>query len=237
MKGLLRSPIVQSALAWLITAYVELTIATLRWRYENDAPARAALAAPGGLIALFWHGRIVPAMSLRPILGNKPRKVMISLSRDGAFIALAAERLRIPTIRGSTGRAEGAGTKGGGTKGGVTAFRAALDLLAQGGVMIMTPDGPRGPDQVMQVGPVQLAKAAGRPVFMMGLAVRPALRLGSWDRGRLPAPFARAAVVFEGPLSVAPDADDAGVEAARADWQRRLRAAQARAEVLVTAGA
>jgi len=232
VKGLLRSPIVQSVLAWVVAAYVELTIATLRWRHENDASARAALAQPGGLIALFWHGRIVPAMSLRPILGTKPRKVMISLSRDGAFIALAAERLRIPTIRGSTGRAEG-----GGTKGGVTAFRAALDLLAQGGVMIMTPDGPRGPDQVMQVGPVQLAKAAGRPVFMMGLAARPALRLGSWDRGRLPAPFARAAVVFEGPLSLAPDADDAGVEAARADWQVRLRAAQARAEALVTGAA
>jgi lysophospholipid acyltransferase (LPLAT)-like uncharacterized protein len=228
VKGLLRSPIVQSVLAWLIAAYVELTIATLRWRYDNDGPPRAALAAPGGLIALFWHGRIVPAMSLRPILGDKPRRVMISLSRDGAFIALAAERLRIPTIRGSTGRAEG-----GGTKGGVLAFRAALEVLGGGGVMIMTPDGPRGPDQVMQPGPVQLAKASGRPVFMMGLAVRPALQLRSWDRGRLPAPFARAAVAFEGPLRIAPDADEAAIETARADWQARLRAAQRRAEALL----
>jgi lysophospholipid acyltransferase (LPLAT)-like uncharacterized protein len=89
----------------------------------------------------------------------------------------------------------------------------------------------------MQTGPVQLAKAAGRPVFMMGLAVRPALQLRSWDRGRLPAPFARAAVVFEGPLSLASDAGDAAIEAARADWQGRLRAAQARAEALVTGGA
>ncbi len=228
MKGFLRSPLVQSALAWLITAYVELTIATLRWRYENDAPARAALAGPDGLIALFWHGRIVPGMSMRPILGDKPRKVMISLSRDGGFIALAAERLRIPTIRGSTGRADG-----GGAKGGAMAFRAALELLNAGGVMILTPDGPRGPDQVMQAGPVQLARASGRPVFMMGLAVSPALRLRSWDQGRLPAPFARAAVVFVGPLTVPRIADEAAIEAARADWQARLRAAQRRAEVLL----
>jgi lysophospholipid acyltransferase (LPLAT)-like uncharacterized protein len=229
VKAILRSPFVQSALAWLVTAYVELTIATLRWRYENDAPARAALAAPDGLIALFWHGRIVPAMSCRPILGDKPRRVMISLSRDGAFIALAAERLRIPTIRGSTGRAEG----GGGGKGGAMAFRAALELLNAGGVMILTPDGPRGPDQVMQPGPVQLARASGRAVFMMGLAVSPALQLRSWDRGRLPAPFARAAVVFEGPLTVPRHADEAAIESARADWQARLRAAQARAEALL----
>jgi len=227
VKRWLRRPWVQAILGWLIAAYIELCIATLRWRRENVAPARAALDGPEGLIALFWHGRIVPAIACRPILKEKPRTVMISLSPDGEFIALAAERLRIPTIRGSTGRG------GKSAKGGVGAFRQAMQVLASGGVMIMTPDGPRGPNEVMQLGPVQLARASGRPVFMMGLAVAPAIRLGSWDKGRVPLPFGRAAVVLEGPLSVGPDAADGALEAVRADWQARLRAAQARAEVLL----
>ncbi len=228
MKGLLRSSAVQSILGWLIAAYLELVIATLRWTREGDGPARDALARPEGLIGLFWHGRIAPAIACRPILGDKPRHVMISLSRDGEFIARAAERLRIPTIRGSTGRADrGAG------KGGATAFRQAMGVLASGGVMIMTPDGPRGPKQVMQPGPVQLAKASGRPVFLMGLAVRPAFRLGSWDDGRIPLPFGRAALVLDGPLSIPSDADVAELEATRASWQARLNAAQDRAEKLV----
>ncbi len=226
MKGLLRHPAVQAALGWIIAGYIELVIATLRWRMENLEPARAALDGPDGLIALFWHGRIVPAIACRPVLRDKPRKVMISLSRDGQFIALAAERLGIPTIRGSTGR-------GGAGKGGATAFRQAMGVVASGGVMIMTPDGPRGPKEVMQVGPVQLARACGRPVFLMGLAAQPAIRLGSWDGGRVPLPFGRAALVLVGPLSLATDADDAGLEAARADWQARLIAAQARAEALL----
>jgi lysophospholipid acyltransferase (LPLAT)-like uncharacterized protein len=231
MKRLLASPAVQAALGWLVAAYIELVIATLRWRRENFEAARPALEGPDGVIALFWHGRIVPAIACRPVLGDKPRKVMISLSRDGEFIALAAERLRIPTIRGSTGR--GGGKRAGADKGGAVAFREAMAVVASGGVMIMTPDGPRGPDQVMQIGPVQLARATQGQVFLMGLAVRPAIQLKSWDRGRIPMPFGCGAMVLDGPFQVERDADEAALEHTRALWQARLRAAQARAEALL----
>ena len=226
MKRLLRSPAVQAALGWLIAAYMEMVIATLRGRREGEAAARTAIDGPDGVIMLFWHGRIAQAIAFRPVLGDKPRKVMISLSRDGEFIALAAERLRIPTIRGSTGRT------GGGGKGGAAAFRRALRVLASGGVMVLTPDGPRGPNEVMQVGAVRLARTSGKPVFMMGLAARPVVHLGGWDRGRAPLPFSRAAVVVVGPLRVPPTADDEAMQIVRADWQSRLRAAQNRAEAL-----
>jgi lysophospholipid acyltransferase (LPLAT)-like uncharacterized protein len=99
--------------------------------------------------------------------------------------------------------------------------------------MIMTPDGPRGPNEVMQLGPVQMARASGRPAFLMGLAVKPAIRLGSWDHGRVPLPFGRASLVLEGPLSVAADTEDGALEAVREEWQARLRDAQARAEALL----
>ena len=57
----------------------------------------------------------------------------------------------------------------------------------------------------------------------------------SWDQARIPLPFGRGCVVFEGPLSVPRDADADAVEATRADWQSRLNAAQARAEAQVGA--
>ncbi len=50
----------------------------------------------------------------------------------------------------------------------------------------------------------------------------------------MPLPFGRAVLVLDGPLTVAEDADDAALEVARADWQERLCAAQARAETLLT---
>jgi len=154
--------------------------------------------------------------------------VMISHSRDGAFIALAAERLGIPTIRGSTGRAEDALAKGG-----AGAFRAAVKTIAEGGAMLLTPDGPRGPAQVMPVGPVQLARAARCPVFALGLAAAPALALNTWDGARIPLPFARAVLVTAGPFHAPMRMDEASLEAARSAWQDAMNAAQGRAEAIL----
>lgn len=228
MKGFFRSAAVQGLLGWLVAAYVETIIATLRWRYENRAPVDRFMDGGEGAVALFWHGRIAQGMACRPVLREKPRKVMISLSRDGDFIARAAARLHIPPVRGSTGR-----TAGPARKGGAKAFREALAFLRAGGVMILTPDGPRGPREQLPVGPLLMARAAGCPAFIMSLAAHPAVGLKSWDQARIPLPFARAQVVFEGPLPPPEPAGDAALEAVRRDWQERMRAGQARAEALL----
>ena len=225
MKRLLRSKFAQTLLAWLAASYVDLVTATLRWRIEKHDAADAAIASSDGVIGLFWHGRIAHAMACRTILRDKPRRVMVSLSRDGEFIAMAAIRLGIPTIRGSTER-RGAAL----TKGGAAAFRAAVKVIEGGGAMLLTPDGPRGPREVMQIGAVQLARAGRCAVFVMGLAARPALRFGGWDGARIPMPFSRACLVLDGPLRAPADADGGAMEAIRADWEHRMRRAQTQAE-------
>jgi lysophospholipid acyltransferase (LPLAT)-like uncharacterized protein len=230
VKRFFRSAAVQGVLGWLVAGYIELIIATVRWRFENRAPVDAFMAGPEGAVALFWHGRIAQGMACRPLLADKPRKVMISLSPDAAFISWAAARLRIPPVRGSTGR-EGA------SKGGMRAFRESLTFLRSGGVMILTPDGPRGPREALPIGPVQMVRAAGCPVFIMSLAASPALTLGSWDKARIPLPFARGQVVLEGPLRLPADADAEAIEAVRADWEARMRQGQARAEALLAGAA
>jgi len=232
VKGFFRSAAVQSILGWLVAAYIELIIATVRWRFENRTPVDEIMSGPEGLIALFWHGRIAQGMACRPLLRDKPRKVIISLSPDGQFIAKAAERLKIPPVRGSTGREGGAVSKGG-----ARAFREALTFIRSGGVLIVTPDGPRGPREQLPIGPVQMARAADCPVFIMSLAASPALTLSSWDQTRIPLPFARGQVVLEGPLRLPPHADAEVLEQVRQDWQERMQAGQARAEALLTGAA
>jgi lysophospholipid acyltransferase (LPLAT)-like uncharacterized protein len=224
VKALLRSGPAQALLGWLTAAYIELIIVSMRWRIENRAPVDAIMAGPEGLIALFWHGRIAQGMACRPLLKDKPRRVLISLSRDGQFIAKAAKAVGIPPLRGSAGEVG---------KGGARAFRAALAFIRSGGVMIINPDGPRGPCEQLPIGPLVMAKAADCPVFIMSLAARPALQLGSWDKARVPLPFAIGQVVLEGPLRLPPDPDAAMLEAVRADWEARMRAGQARAEALL----
>jgi lysophospholipid acyltransferase (LPLAT)-like uncharacterized protein len=228
VKRLLRLGWLQSTLAFLLSAYMDAATATMRWRYEGREVADAAFAAPDGAIACFWHGKIALAVGIRRILKQKPRRVLISLSRDGEFIAKAVERLGFPAIRGSATRKGSASAKGG-----AAAFRQALRFMGDGGVIVVTPDGPRGPAEVMPDGPVTLARAGQAPVLMFGMAARPAVIMNSWDKARLPLPFSRGWVVIDGPFFAPADADEAAREALRTDWQARLRAAQARAEALV----
>jgi len=229
VKKLVRTPWVQSVLAWLVSAYLDATLATMRWRFENRATAEAAIDLPTGMVALFWHGRIALAVHCRRVLRQKPRRVLISNSPDGELIAKIVSRLSFPSIRGSTTLDRRANRRS------LGAFRDALRFLDDGGLVAITPDGPRGPAQVMPEGPVMLARARQTPVLLFGLAAHPTLTLKTWDKTQIPLPFSRGCVVFEGPLSAPHDAEPAAIEATRADWQARLNAAQARAEAILAA--
>ena len=230
MKAFIRSPAVQWTLSMLLSGYIDLALFTMRWRYIETEGVDAAVEGPGGMIGCFWHGRIALAVNCRKVLKHKPRRVLISLSKDGEFIARAVERLGFPAIRGSGGGGKAKSSDKAKEKGGTVAFRQALKFMADGGCIAITPDGPRGPNQVMQDGVVTLARVGGVPVFLFGLACSSGIDLGSWDKGRLPGLFSRGCVVFDGPVYAPRDADAATCEALRADWQDRLNAAQTRAE-------
>ena len=56
----------------------------------------------------------------------------------------------------------------------VAAIREATNWVAGGGALVVTPDGPRGPNEIIAPGALQIAKRSGQPVFLMGIAASPA---------------------------------------------------------------
>jgi hypothetical protein len=229
VKRFIRLKATQWVLSRLLSLYIDFTLWTMRWRIENQQIADDAVESPEGAVACFWHGRIALAVYCRGVLRAKPRRVIISMSRDGQFIADAVERLGFPAIRGSRER-----TVGDYGKGGAAAFREALKFVRDGGVLVVTPDGPRGPNETMSEGPVNVARVTGLRAVMFGLAAHPALATKGWDKGRLPLPFSRGCVVFDGPFYVPHHADADERERIRLAWQVSLNAAQAKAEAIVT---
>ena len=228
MKRFLRLGTVQSILAFLLTAYVLIVQATMRWRFDQSDLVLSEMAKPEGGMLFFWHGRIALAVTCRRLIRGRPFRPMISLSPDGEFISKTAAWLGYPPIRGSTARRPGQASKGG-----AGAFMEAIDFIAAGGGVIITPDGPRGPGEIMQAGPIVLARRAGTRVFLAGIAARPAIRLKTWDQTRLPLPFSRGVAIMEGPLYAPAEADHGEMEALRVDWQARLIALGARAEAML----
>lgn len=226
MKALLRSAPVQWTLAAILTGYIQLMLRTVRWRHYNLDCVEPTLAGDNPAVALFWHGRIGLCLATAPQWWRKRTRALISPSEDGEFIAKALAAAGFPAIRGSSAK-PGDTAK---ARVAAQAFREAMTWLKGGGALVITPDGPRGPNEQIAPGSLQIAKRAGAPVFLMGIAAKPAMQLDTWDKAMLGLPFGRGAVVWEGPLIVPPKADEAQVEAIAAEWSERLSAATRQAE-------
>lgn len=227
----LRSPLVMTLLVNLMSGYLGLTYRTLRWTREGQDVAQTvwaeALRAKSGAILALWHSRVPVGPATWPQGPDKPEiRVLVSQSRDGEFIARVIAKLGLPSIRGSSLKK----TDTAKNKGGEQAFRDMVKWVKDGGAMAITPDGPRGPVEVLQKGAVALARVSGAPVLFVGVAMKPCIRLGTWDRTIIPLPFAKAAMVWDGPATAGREDDpDALVET----WGARLSAVSRRAEQLV----
>jgi lysophospholipid acyltransferase (LPLAT)-like uncharacterized protein len=229
VKKLLRSDGVQAFLGWVLGTYIRLILNTVRWRHENVECVEPVLAGESGAIALFWHGRIPLCLATAPQWWRKRTRAFVSPSADGEFIAQALAMAGFPAIRVSSAK-KGDSAK---ARQAVAAIREAVTWVAGGGALVVTPDGPRGPNELIAPGAVQIAKRSGQPVFLMGIAANPAVQANTWDEVMFALPFGRGAVVWEGPLQVPPDADEAVIAHLIADWSARLSAATRRAEALV----
>jgi len=192
--------------------------ATLRWRTEGLE--RLDAIAQGGRqpIMAFWHGRILPATYY---FRRRGIVVITSENFDGEWIAGIIERFGYGTARGSTSR------------GGLKALLQLTRDMAAGRPAGFTVDGPRGPARVAQAGAVWLAKATGNPVLPFHLEADRYWTVNSWDRTQIPRPYATVAIAMGEPFLVPPDADEHGIEAARQELERRLRALEPRASGLL----
>lgn len=206
----------------LAAALVRLLALTLRVRVVGVDRLRVHWAARRPLVYAVWHGRVlmVPWLNawLRRTLGARRVAVLASRSRDGDIVARYAVRFGLTAVRGSSSR------------GGAGALRALVGAVRAGEDVGVTPDGPRGPRGRVQPGVVALAALTGAPIVPLAFAARPARVLDTWDRFLVPLPFARCALVFGEPMSIAADADR---DVARKEVERALEEITAAADRLV----
>ena len=226
MKTLFRAAWVQSTLAFLLAAYLRATLVTIRWRHEGRERAEAIWDAKGPVLVCFWHSRIPLSPACWPLGRAQEPRAVISLSPDGEFVAKAMARIGFPAIRGSS-RKDSDPKK---EKRGSGATRDILRWLKDGNGVAITPDGPRGPAEDMKEGPPMLARLSKAPVLLVGLASKPCLRLGSWDKAMIPLPFTRGAIVWAGGDPAARDADSTVLAEA---WAQTLSTVTRRAEAMV----
>jgi len=202
-------------LIWLVPRLIKIIflflVNSIRWKTLGTPFSQAD---PQRYVHAFWHARMlmIPRISRYVWHGY----MLISSHRDGGFIADTMHLLGIETVRGSTTR--------GGARAMLKMLRAVKDEHRHLGI---TPDGPKGPREVVQKGTVQLAMKAGLPVVPVCYATKGYWRINSWDRFYIPKPFTRGVFVMGDPIVIASDDD---VDEAVARVQQAMDAAQQRAD-------
>ncbi len=227
MKSILGNPIVQFLIGRLIGSYMLFVGVTTRWTKVNRAAVEPFWRADGGkLIGCIWHGRFSLIHKMWSFAPGVPKaKMLISQSREGGIVAHTSRTVGAEVIRGSA-------AKGRQAKGGVEAMRAMARHIDGGGVIAMTPDGPRGPRMRVKKGPIQLAKLAGAPLLPVTWATSNRIVFDkSWDHFVFPLPFGRGALIWGDPISPpSPDASDAEIEAVRLKLEAEMNRIAAEAD-------
>ncbi len=197
MKRLLQQPAVQAMLARSLVLYLRFALGTTRWTLEGWEHLDLANRRP--TVLAFWHQRLALIPMLKPLVRRRGLEravtVLASRHRDGRFIGAVMHGFGFNVVHGSTAR-------DGQEKGGSAALRSLLRCLADGQVVALTPDGPRGPAGQPAPGMAQLAALAGAPVVPCAAQVQWRIALPSWDRMVFPLPFGRGAMVCGAPIAV-----------------------------------
>jgi lysophospholipid acyltransferase (LPLAT)-like uncharacterized protein len=190
-------------------------LATTRAERINDSPQKRIRAEGKGVIFMLWHGRLLPCIYLHR---NEGIVGIVSRNRDGEYLARLMHRWGFATARGSS------------SAGGGDALRELVRHLRAGRSVAITPDGPRGPREVMTPGVVALARLSGAPIIPASAGASRGWWFGSWDRLLVPQPFARIRMVFGDPVEVPRDLPDQETGRVMKDLSGRLAAVTAEAD-------
>jgi Uncharacterized protein conserved in bacteria len=134
----------------LASIWIRLTRATMRIQRENLESLQAVSGSGKPFIIAFWHGRLFLMPYSYP---GKHVTILISEHRDGEYISRTMERFGFTTARGSS------------TRSGAIGLREILRALKAGSDAAFTPDGPRGPREIVQAGVIAAARLSGAVIL------------------------------------------------------------------------
>lgn len=196
-----------SWLFWLPTMVIRLYLLCMRRQVSNPY---GNVLEKGNWVTIVWHNRLLfyPPMFTRKALSRTVG--VVSASRDGQYMAEMLAQFGVRSVRGSSRRK------------GAIALRGALKLLRQGNIVCVTPDGPRGPRYRMSLGPVILASRTGAPVLPTTVISSSHWCLRTWDRFRIPKPFAKIVLVVGEGIIIPPDLSEEEMERWRQILEQRL---------------
>lgn len=152
-------------------------------------------------ILMLWHNRMaVMCEFFHRYLPNRHYAAFLSKSRDGEPIAHVIKKYPFAScIRVAHNLRH-------------QALREAISYLNhQRGVLLITPDGPKGPVYKIKPGALLAAKEAEAPILAFSWEASNYWEFKTWDKFRLPKPFSKIKISLSKPITMESSRDMHGL--------------------------
>ena len=156
-----------------------------------------------------WHNRLFLGPHLLP--RNRVINALQSSHSDGMITSLAFQYLGMKVILGSS------------KKGGMQAFRKMVKCIQSGESVAITPDGPKGPKEVVKEGIIKLAQITQKPIIPLVWSTNRYKVFNSWDNFVLPFPFSKGFYSFGNPIYVEKKMNEDEIKKATKNLQNEIK--------------
>jgi lysophospholipid acyltransferase (LPLAT)-like uncharacterized protein len=163
----------------ILPPILDLLTRTLKIEIENKDALKS-----GNFVLMFWHGKMLAGW----LLGrNKNFYAVVSQSKDGEILSHLLKRWNYKLIRGSS------------SKDSKEVMREMIEVLQNGFSLAVTPDGPRGPREVMKIGGLIASVRSQKPIVLCGIVYEKKRTFKSWDKFELPKFFSKVKIRLSEP--------------------------------------
>jgi lysophospholipid acyltransferase (LPLAT)-like uncharacterized protein len=185
----IRSPFLVGLAGLAFATAMRLLFWTLRLDVRTSEANPYASSGSARYLFSVWHDSMILAAFGGPHLQTI---ALTSQHRDGSFVASVLKAIGVSTVRGSTGHTGG------------NALREMLSA-AKGKDIVITPDGPRGPQHQMSRGIVFIASHTGNAIVPTAFSCGRAWRIrGNWTDLVIPRPFSKVLLLAGQPIDIPP---------------------------------
>ena len=186
-KKLLKNFFVQNILGFFTFLYIRAVNFTSSIQFENESIPKQFWNNDKPFILAFWHSQLMMiGFSWKK---NKNVNILASGHSDGRFGAIVGKYFNLNNIQTSK-------------KNKSISLRSIFKLLNDNNYIGMTPDGPRGPKEIVSEGIIKIAKSSKVPIIPIGFWSSKNFKLKSWDSFLITLPFSKCSFVWNKPLEI-----------------------------------
>ena len=186
-KKLLKKKFVQNILGFFTFLYIRAVNLTSSIQFENESIPKQFWNNDKPFILAFWHSQLMMiGFSWKK---NKNVNILASGHSDGRFGAIVGKYFNLNNIQTSERNKS-------------VSLRSIFKLLNDNNYIGITPDGPRGPKEIVSEGIIKIAKSSKVPIIPIGFWSSKNFKLKSWDSFLITLPFSKCSFVWNKPLEI-----------------------------------